>query len=149
MENPTYEDVCTDATGHAEVIRVTFDESVVSYANLLRIFFSTHDPTTLNRQGADVGRQYRSIVFYSSEEQKKVAQEVMKEISESKIWDHPLVTELAPLKSFYKAEDYHQDYFKRNTYQPYCQVVIAPKVAKFRKKHLEMLKSIAAAPKQQ
>lgn len=146
--NPSYEQVCTDETGHAEVVKITFDESVVSYADLLRIFFSTHDPTTLNRQGNDAGRQYRSVVFYNNEEQKKTAEEIMKEITDSKIWDRPIVTELRPAMPFYKAEEYHQDYFKRNTYQPYCQVVIAPKVAKFRKKHLDMLKGVATAPGQ-
>jgi peptide-methionine (S)-S-oxide reductase len=145
VPNPSYEDVCTDTTGHAEVVRVTFDENVVSYADLLRVFFSTHDPTTLNRQGADTGRQYRSVVFYSDEDQKETAQKVTKEIEDSKIWGRPLVTEIVPLKAFYKAEEYHQDYFKRNPYQPYCQAIIAPKVAKFRKKYIDMLSNPVAA----
>jgi peptide-methionine (S)-S-oxide reductase len=138
--NPTYEDVCTDETGHAEVVRVTFDPRVISYKDLLRLFFTTHDPTTLNRQGADVGSQYRSVIFFTSNQQEREAKEVMKEISDSKIWSGPLVTEVVPLAAFYKAEDYHRDYFKRNPTQPYCQVVIAPKVAKFRKHYGEMLR---------
>jgi peptide-methionine (S)-S-oxide reductase len=143
VPNPSYEDVCTDTTGHAEVIRISFDENVVSYDELLRLFFSVHDPTTLNRQGADTGTQYRSVIFYVNDEQKKSAEKVMKEIQDERIWEDPLVTELSPLKTFYKAEEYHQEYFKQNPYQPYCQAVIAPKVAKFRKKHLDMLKSVA------
>jgi peptide-methionine (S)-S-oxide reductase len=145
VANPTYEDVCTDTTGHAEVVRITFDERAVSYGDLLRVFFSTHDPTTPDRQGHDVGRQYRSVIFYTDEEQKKTAHAVIKEVDESRIWKAPIVTELVPFEAFYKAEDYHQDYFKNNAYQPYCQAIIAPKVAKFRKKYIDMLKTPVAA----
>jgi peptide-methionine (S)-S-oxide reductase len=140
VANPSYEQVCTGDTGHAEVAQVTFDPSVISYKEILEIFFTTHDPTTLNRQGADVGTQYRSVIFYNSEEQKKTAEEVKREIEQSKIWGKPIVTEIVPLKAFYKAEDYHQNYFKDNPRQAYCQVVIAPKVAKFRKHYSERLR---------
>ena len=140
-KNPSYEDVCSDQTGHAEVIQVTFDPKVISYRELLQIFFSVHDPTTLNRQGHDVGSQYRSVIFYHDEDQKKVASEVISEISREKIWgSKPIVTELKPLETFYPAEDYHQEYFKKNPAQPYCQVVVAPKVSKFRKAYFDRLK---------
>src|SRR5213594_73607 len=138
--NPTYEDVCRGDTGHAESIQVTFDPSVVSYADLLRIFFTTHDPTTLNRQGADVGTQYRSAVFYHNPEQERIAKEVIKETNSAKLWKKPIVTEIAPYKTFYKAEGYHQEYFKNNARQPYCQVVIAPKIVKLREHYRERLK---------
>jgi peptide-methionine (S)-S-oxide reductase len=137
--NPTYKAVCSGTTGHAEVVQVRFDPAVISFRELLEIFFTIHDPTTLNRQGADVGTQYRSAIFYHSAEQKETAEQVIREITEAKLWDEPIVTEVAPLAEFYPAEEYHQDYFNRNPYQPYCQVVIAPKVAKFRKQHLERL----------
>ncbi len=140
VANPSYELVCTGTTGHAETAQITFDPKVISYRDLLRIFFTVHDPTTLNRQGADVGTQYRSVIFYHDEEQKKVAEEVMKEVTAQKIWDAPLVTELVPAKPFYKAEDYHQEYFANNPNQGYCRVVIAPKVAKFREHYREKLK---------
>ncbi len=140
VPNPTYEQVCTGTTGHAEVVQITFDPKVISYKEILQIFFTVHDPTTLNRQGADVGTQYRSVIFYHDEEQKKVAEQVIKEIETAKIWDAPIVTELAPFEAFYMAEDYHQEYFKRNPYQGYCRVVIAPKVAKFREHYREQLK---------
>src|SRR5881396_3297937 len=140
VPNPNYEDVCTGETGHAESIQVTFDPSVVSYADLLRIFFTTHDPTTPNRQGADVGTQYRSAIFYHSPEQKAIAEQVIAEINAAHIWDAPIVTEVVPFQAFYQAEDYHQEYFQNNGDQPYCRVVIAPKVAKFRKTYLEKLK---------
>ena len=140
VANPTYAQVCTGATGHAEVVQVTFDPQIVSLKEILRIFFTVHDPTTLNRQGADVGTQYRSVIFYRDEEQKRSAEEVMREITAAKIWDAPLVTELAPFKAFYPAEDYHQEYFAHNGGQPYCRVVIAPKVQKFRAHFAEKLK---------
>ena len=140
VKNPTYREVCSGATGHAEVVQVTFDPTVISYADILRVFFTIHDPTTLNRQGADVGAQYRSIILYHDEVQQQTAVEVMNEIAAQRIWPNPLVTELAPLEVFYPAEDYHQDYFARNPMQPYCQVVIAPKVAKFRKQYFAQLR---------
>ncbi len=139
--DPTYEEVCNDTTGHAEVVQITFDPKVISYRNLLEAFFMVHDPTTLNRQGNDVGTQYRSVIFYHNNQQKLAAEEVMKDVSDKKIWDRPLVTQLLPFKAFYPAEEYHRDYFKRNPYQGYCQVVIAPKLAKFRKHYIDMLKS--------
>ena len=140
VDNPSYQAVCTGATGHAEVVQITFDPSIVTYRDLLQVFFTIHDPTSLNRQGADVGTQYRSAIFYHDPEQKAIAEEVIAEIEASKIWDRPVVTEVKPLPAFYPAEAYHQDYFKRNPYQGYCQVVIAPKVAKFRKMYFEQLK---------
>lgn len=140
VANPSYELVCTGTTGHAETVQITFDPKVISFRDLLRIFFTVHDPTTLNRQGADVGTQYRSVIFYHDEEQKKVAEDVMKEVTAQKIWDAPLVTELAPAKPFFKAEDYHQEYFANNPNQGYCRIVIAPKVAKFREHYREQLK---------
>jgi peptide-methionine (S)-S-oxide reductase len=140
VENPSYKEVCTGRTGHAEVVRVTFDEDVVSYRDLLNVFFGIHDPTTLNRQGADVGTQYRSAIFYHDEEQKKIAEEVIKDLEAQKIWDRPIVTTLEIMEVFYVAEDYHQEYFANNPYQPYCAAVVAPKVAKFRKHYMDMLK---------
>ena len=141
VENPTYEEVCGKGTGHAEVVQVTFDPSVVTFREILEVFFTVHDPTTPNRQGADVGPQYRSAIFYHSPEQKAAAEEVVRDVNERKIWDAPIVTEVAEFSEFYPAESYHDDYFNRNPYQGYCQVVIAPKVAKFRKQYLEMLKA--------
>lgn len=140
LPNPSYEQVCTGETGHAEVIQIKFDPKIILYGDILRMFFSAHDPTTLNRQGADVGTQYRSVIFYHNEKQKETANQIVKEISDSRIWEKPVVTEIAPFKAFYVAEDYHKNYFKLNQSQPYCQIVIAPKVAKFRKHHFEMLK---------
>lgn len=140
VANPTYRQVCTGTTGHAEVIQVTFDPKVISLKELLQVFFTVHDPTTLNRQGPDVGTQYRSVVFYRNTEQKAVTEQVIKEVQEAKIWDDPIVTELAPFKAFYRAEDYHQEYFKLNGTQPYCRFVIAPKIAKFRQQYREKLK---------
>jgi peptide-methionine (S)-S-oxide reductase len=139
-ENPTYREVCSGTTGHAEVVRVHFDPQAVSYRELLNVFFAIHDPTTLNRQGADVGTQYRSAIFYEDDEQKKVAEELITELDEQKVWDQPIVTQVVKLGKFHVAEDYHQDYFARNPYQPYCQAVVSPKVAKFRKHFLELLK---------
>jgi peptide-methionine (S)-S-oxide reductase len=138
--NPTYREVCSGTTGHAEVVRVEFDPAEVSYEDLLRVFFTIHDPTTLNRQGADIGTQYRSAVFYHSSAQKETAERVIKELSEAGVWDDPVVTEVAEAGEFYPAEDYHRDYFRRNPEQPYCRAVVAPKVSKFRKQYLERLK---------
>src|ERR687886_2633365 len=140
VANPTYRQVCTGTTGHAEVVQVTFDPEVISYREILQVFFTIHDPTTLNRQGADVGTQYRSVIFHQSPEQERVAREVMAETNASGIWRTPLVTQLEPLDRFYPAEGYHQNYFERNADQPYCQIVIAPKVAKVRKRYLARLK---------
>ena len=140
VENPSYEDVCTGTTGHAEVIQVTFDPHIISYRDLLQVFFTLHDPTTLNRQGADVGTQYRSAIFYHDEAQRKVAEDVIREVNTSKIWKRPIVTEVAPFKAFYKAEDYHQEYFQKNKNSGYCQVIIAPKIVKLREHYREKLK---------
>jgi peptide-methionine (S)-S-oxide reductase len=140
FENPSWEEVCGGNTGHAEVVQITFDPKEISFKQLLKVFFTIHDPTTLNRQGADVGTEYRSVIFYHSSEQKRVAEEVMKKISDAKIWDNPLVTQLMQFKVFYRAEDHHQDYFKKNPSQSYCTIVIAPKVSKFRKEFLSLLK---------
>lgn len=140
VDNPTYREVCNGDTGHAEVVQVHFDPNVVSYRDLLNVFFAIHDPTTLNRQGADVGTQYRSAIFYHDDEQKKVAEELIKDLNSQKIWDRPIVTQVEKLDKFYMAEDYHQEYFARNPYQPYCMAVVAPKVSKFRKHFLELLK---------
>lgn len=139
--NPTYKQVCTGTTGHAEVVQITFDPTVISFNEILTVFFSIHDPTTLNRQGADVGPQYRSVVFYHSDEQKAITEQVIAELTAMRLWDNPIVTQIAPMDTFYPAEDYHQEYFARNPYQGYCQMVIAPKVAKFRKQFLEQLKA--------
>ncbi|HEX6271030.1 MAG TPA: peptide-methionine (S)-S-oxide reductase MsrA [Anaerolineales bacterium] len=140
VDNPSYRDVCSGNTGHAEVVQIHFDPQIVPYRDLLNVFFAIHDPTTLNRQGADVGTQYRSAIFYHDDEQKKIAEELIKDLDSQKIWDRPLVTEVTKLDKFYMAEDYHQEYFARNLYQPYCQAVVAPKVSKFRKHFLDMLK---------
>ena len=140
IPNPSYEQVCSGRTGHAEIVQVTFDPGVVTYEDLLGVFFTIHDPTTLNRQGNDVGTQYRSAIFYHDDEQKAAAEQAMREITEARIWSRPIVTEIVPLTDFYAAEAYHQDYFKNNPYQPYCQVVVAPKVAKFRKQYFSRLK---------
>jgi peptide-methionine (S)-S-oxide reductase len=138
---PTYQQVCNGNTGHAEVVQVTFDPTVVAYRDVLDVFFGTHDPTTLNRQGHDVGTQYRSVVFYHTEQQKQTAEHRIAELNAAKIWSRPIVTEIAPLQVFYKAEDYHQEYFRHNPGQPYCQAVVAPKVAKFRKQFAARLKT--------
>ena len=137
--NPSYEQVCSGATGHAEVVQLHFDPREVSYREILEVFFTIHDPTTLNRQGADVGTQYRSVIFYHSEQQKAVAEEVMRALEAEGVWSDPIVTELAPVPEFYPAEAYHQEYYRRNPAQPYCRVVVEPKVAKFRKKFLDRL----------
>jgi peptide-methionine (S)-S-oxide reductase len=143
VPNPTYYQVCEGDTGHAEVVQLTFDPSMASYKEILQVFFTIHDPTTLNRQGNDVGTQYRSAIYYHSPAQKQIAEETIKEITDAKIWDAPIVTEVTALDVFYPAEDYHQEYFWRNPYQPYCQYVIIPKVAKFRKYFTEKLKKQA------
>ena len=140
VPNPTYRQVCAGTTGHAEVVRVTFDPRVVSFRELLEVFFTIHDPTTLNRQGADVGTQYRSAVFFHSPEQKETAERTIAELNAEHIWDAPIVTEVVPAGQFYVAEDYHQEYFAQNPSQPYCRAVVAPKVAKFRQKFLGKLK---------
>jgi peptide-methionine (S)-S-oxide reductase len=139
--NPTYQQVCTGSTGHAEVVQATFDPAVVSFREVLEVFFAIHDPTTKNRQGADVGTQYRSVIFFHSPEQKQVAEGLMAELSAAGIWAGPIVTEIAPFEAFYKAEDYHQEYFRNNPGQPYCQAVVGPKVAKFRKHFANKLRS--------
>jgi len=144
VPNPTYKHVCTGDTGHAEVVQVTFNPDVISYRDLLRVFFTIHDPTTLNRQGADVGTQYRSAIFTHNETQEKVAEEVIAELNDAGLWDDPIVTEVVPIEAFYAAEEYHQEYFRRNPNQGYCRMVIAPKVAKFRKQYLERLKKLAS-----
>jgi peptide-methionine (S)-S-oxide reductase len=140
VENPSYQAVCSGMTGHAEVVQLVYDPERISYRELLYVFFAIHDPTTLNRQGADVGTQYRSAIFYHSEEQKAIAEQVIQELDAQKIWDRPIVTTVVELEKFYLAEEYHQEYFARNPYQPYCQAVVAPKVAKFRKQFLDLLK---------
>ncbi len=144
--NPSYEDVCTDETGHAEVAQITFDRDVISYRELLEVLFSTHDPTTPNRQGADQGTQYRSVIFYGSEEQRIEAEKIIAELTKDRAFSNPIVTEVAPLRAFYPAEDYHRNYYRRNPAQPYCQAVIAPKLSKFRAHWKSKLKT--AAPEQ-
>ncbi len=139
--NPTYPQVCTGSTGHAEVVQITFDPRVVSFGELLDVFFAIHDPTTLNRQGADVGTQYRSAIFYHSPEQKRLAEEKIAALNAADAWGAPLVTQIVPLQTFYRAEDYHQGYFRSNPAQGYCQAVVAPKVAKFRAHFTAKLKS--------
>lgn len=140
LANPTYEQVSSGTTGHAETIQITYDPKVISFKELLEVFFVVHDPTTLNRQGADMGTQYRSAIFYNSPAQKKIAEEVIKEITAQKIWKDPIVTKLEPYKAFYSAEEYHQDYFARNPDKAYCRIVIEPKVLKFRKQFVSKLK---------
>lgn len=140
VPNPTYEQVCTGTTGHAEVVQIEFDPDVISYRDLLNVFFAIHDPTTPNRQGNDIGPQYRSIILYHDEEQRTTAEATMRELEQSGTWDDPIVTELVPLEQFYPAEEYHNDYFRRNPEQGYCRLVIAPKVAGFRQRFTDMLK---------
>jgi peptide-methionine (S)-S-oxide reductase len=137
--NPSYEQVCTGATGHAEVVQITFDPEQISFHDLLEVFFSVHDPTTLNRQGADVGTQYRSVIFAHTPEQRAIAEQTIKEIDARQIWDDPIVTQVVDESPFYAAEEYHQNYYTKNPNQGYCRVVIAPKVAKFRKHQMERL----------
>ena len=140
-DNPTYEQVCSGSTGHVEVVRVTFDPKELSYRDLLDVFFNTHDPTTLNRQGNDVGTQYRSVIFYTSEEQRRTAEQVIAELNASRQWPNPVVTTVEPATKFFVAEGYHQEYFLNNPNQPYCQFVVAPKVKKFQQKFAEKVKS--------
>jgi peptide-methionine (S)-S-oxide reductase len=142
IENPTYQQVCTGTTGHAEVVQITFDPQVISYADLLYVFWRTHDPTTLNRQGADVGPQYRSIILYHDEEQKAIAEQSKRETDASGLWPNPIVTEIVPFDVFYLAEAYHQEYYRNNPNLPYCQIVIDPKVSKFRKEFKDRLKAV-------
>lgn len=139
-ENPTYKEVCSETTGHAEVVQIKFDAEVLSFADLLRVFFAVHDPTTLNRQGNDVGSSYRSAIFYHSEAQKQTAEEIIKEVDAEGVYDNKIVTEVTEFTNFYPAEDYHQEYFANNPNQPYCAGVVAPKVAKFRQKFISRLK---------
>ncbi|UCD23474.1 MAG: peptide-methionine (S)-S-oxide reductase MsrA [Gemmatimonadota bacterium] len=141
VPDPSYELVCSGTTGHAEAVQITFDPAVISLRDLLYVFFTMHDPTTLNRQGADIGTQYRSAIFYHSEEQAATASEMIDELAASGTWDNPIVTEVSPLDTFYPAEQYHQDYYEQNPTQPYCQAVIAPKVTKLRQRYLEKLKN--------
>jgi peptide-methionine (S)-S-oxide reductase len=138
--NPTYEEVCSGSTGHAEVVQIRFDPETVSFREILEVFFVVHDPTTLDRQGNDIGTQYRSAIFHHTPEQMAAAQEVIARLNGAGLWSAPIVTEVAPAQAFYRAEDYHQNYFASNPYQPYCQFVVAPKVAKFRKHYLDKLK---------
>lgn len=146
VPNPTYEQVCTGTTGNAEVVRIAFDPRAISYRELLHVFFAIHDPTTPDRQGADVGPQYRSAIFYHSPEQKKTAEEVIDDLGRQELWPAPIVTEVKPLTAFYPAEEYHRNYFARHPGQPYCHVVIAPKVSKFRSRFGAMLRSQGHGP---
>lgn len=139
--DPSYQEVCSGNTGHAEVVQIRYDPDAISYREILTVFFTIHDPTTLNRQGADVGTQYRSVIFYHNREQKEVSEQLIQELNNENIWPDPIVTEIAPFEKFYVAEDYHQEYYKYNSEQPYCRVVISPKVAKFRRTFSEKLKS--------
>lgn len=143
IKNPSYKEVCNGNTGHAEVIQITYDPQVISFSELLEVFWQTHDPTTLNRQGNDVGTQYRSAIFYHNEAQQMLAEQYKKELDESGAFDAPIVTEISPLINFYKAEDYHQNYFSENPYQPYCSIIIRPKVEKFKKVFKDKLKEKA------
>jgi peptide-methionine (S)-S-oxide reductase len=140
VPNPDYQAVCSGSTGHAEVVQITFDPRQVSYRDLLEIFFTIHDPTTLNRQGHDVGTQYRSVIFYHDDAQKMTATNVVSELGQAQLWRDPIATQILPAPEFYPAEEYHQRYFERNPTQGYCTMVVAPKIAKFRKQHLERLK---------
>lgn len=140
-ENPTYEQVCEGTTGHAEVVRVNFDADKISYRDILEIFFALHNPTQINRQGNDIGTQYRSEIFYHDSEQKKVAEQIIDEIELEEIWSSPVVTEITALNNYYQAEDYHQDYFRNNPQNQYCNMVVAPKLAKFKKKFASLLKT--------
>jgi len=141
ISNPTYAEICSGLTGHAEVCQINYNPLEITYSNLLEVFWQTHDPTTLNRQGADVGTQYRSVIFYHNEEQRELAIKYKKELDASGAWNNPIVTEISPTTQFYEAEKYHQDYFRKNPYQSYCQVVIGPKLDKFRKVFNDKLKS--------
>jgi peptide-methionine (S)-S-oxide reductase len=140
VANPTYEEVCTGETGHAEVVQITYDKTVTDINEIFKVFFTVHDPTTLNRQGADVGTQYRSVIFYKNDEQRKAAQSIIAELNKAKVYSSPIVTKVEPFKKFYKAEDYHQNYYANNKNQPYCKMVIQPKIEKFEKVFKDRLK---------
>jgi peptide-methionine (S)-S-oxide reductase len=140
LPNPTYRQVISGNTGHAETVKVVYDPDQVNYHEIMQVFFSIHDPTSLNRQGADVGTQYRSAIFYTSPEQKAAAEEIIRKLEKEQVWGEPIVTEVVPFEAFYPAEDYHQEYYKNNTGQPYCQIVINPKLTKFRREFVEGLK---------
>ena len=140
MPNPSYEHVCSGETGHAEAVQITFDPRVISYKEILDVFFSIHDPTTLNQQGADIGAQYRSAVFYHSDGQKATAEQTIRDLESKKVWPNPIVTAVVPFEKFYPAEDYHQDYYEHNSAQPYCRIIIAPKLSKFRNRFSEKRK---------
>ncbi|MCD0471122.1 peptide-methionine (S)-S-oxide reductase MsrA [Flavobacterium sp. JAS] len=140
VANPSYEEVCTGTTGHAEVVQITYDKNVTDINEIFQVFFTVHDPTTLNRQGADVGTQYRSVIFYKNEEQKKAAESIIAELNKAKVYNSPIVTKVEPFKAFYKAEDYHQNYYANNKNQPYCKMVIQPKIEKFEKVFKDKLK---------
>ncbi|MBF4465616.1 peptide-methionine (S)-S-oxide reductase MsrA [Flavobacterium sp. LC2016-12] len=140
VANPTYEEVCTGETGHAEVVQITYDKNVTDINEIFKVFFTVHDPTTLNRQGADVGTQYRSVIFYKNDEQRKAAQSIIAELNKAKVYTSPIVTKVEPFKKFYKAEDYHQNYYANNKNQPYCKMVIQPKIEKFEKVFKDKLK---------
>jgi peptide-methionine (S)-S-oxide reductase len=141
VPNPTYHDVCSGSTGHAEVVQVSFNPATISFADILDVFFATHDPTTLNRQGADVGTQYRSAIFYHSPQQKEIAEQKVAELDAARVWGAPIVSEVVPFETFYPAEEYHQEYYRLNPTQAYCQIVISPKVAKFRKEFANRLRT--------
>ena len=145
VDNPSYRQVCDGTTGHAEVVQVTYDPDVISTRDVLEVFFTLHDPTTLNRQGNDVGTQYRSAIYFHTPEQREIAESLITELGQDRIWQNPIVTEVEPIKTFYPAEDYHQHYFRDNARQPYCQVVIAPKLNKLRKRYAERLVSSSTA----
>lgn len=140
LENPSYEQVSTGTTGHAEVVQITFNPQVITYTEILEIFFTTHDPTTLNRQGVDVGTQYRSVIFYHTQQQKQFAEKIIQRLNSEALWDAPIVTKIEPFKTFYEAEEYHKDYFKRHPEQAYCRLVIAPKIANLQEHYLSKLK---------
>lgn len=142
-DDPTYQEVCSETTGHAEVVRIRFDPTVITFKEILEVFFTVHDPTTLNRQGNDVGTSYRSAIFYHDDEQKRIAEQTIAEFNNERVWDKPIVTEVTAFDRFWRAEDYHQEYFVNNPTQPYCAAVVAPKVAKFRAKYLSRLKSVS------
>jgi len=144
VPDPTYEDVCSGRTGHAEAVQITFDPARITFRDLLDVFFTIHDPTTLNRQGADTGTQYRSAIFYHSPDQKAAAEETIARLDADRVWPRPIVTEVTPFEAFYPAEEYHQEYFRHHRFQPYCLLVVAPKVSKFRKQHLDRLKKKSA-----
>ena len=144
VDHPSYEAVCSGRTGHAEVVQLTFDPDVTSFREILEVFFTIHDPTTLNRQGNDVGSQYRSAIFYHSEEQRTIADEVIRELTAERVWPDPIVTQIEEASTFYPAEGYHDDYYRRNPNQPYCMFVVEPKVQKFRAKHADKMRSRAS-----